>query len=158
MTHAAGRPRAVHVVVHGGLAAGLLDIVNATIFWFLYNGASPVRILQSVAAGLLGPAAFAGGKTTAALGLFLHFFIAVGMAAVYWLACLRWPALLGRPVMAGISYGVAAWLAMEHIVVPLSRAQPPPFILPWVIDSVLAHVVLIGLLLAFVARWSANRR
>jgi hypothetical protein len=158
MTHAAGRPRAVHVVVHGGLAAGLLDIVNAAIFWFLYNGASPVRILQSVAAGLLGPAAFAGGKTTAALGLFLHFFIAVGMAAVYWLACLRWPALVGRPVMAGISYGVAAWLAMEHIVVPLSRAQPPPFILPWVIDSVLAHVVLIGLLLAFVARWSANRR
>jgi uncharacterized membrane protein YagU involved in acid resistance len=158
MTHAAGRPRAVHVVVYGGLAAGLLDIVNAAIFWFLYNGASPVRILQSVAAGLLGPAAFAGGKTTAALGLFLHFFIAVGMAAVYWLACLRWPALVGRPVMAGISYGVAAWLAMEHIVVPLSRAQPPPFILPWVIDSVLAHVVLIGLLLAFVARWSANRR
>jgi hypothetical protein len=38
------------------------------------------------------------------------------------------------------------------------RSQPPPFILPWVIDSVLAHVVLIGLLLAFVARWSANRR
>jgi hypothetical protein len=27
-----------------------------------------------------------------------------------------------------------------------------------VIDSVLAHVVLIGLLLALVARWSANRR
>ena len=158
MTPDVGCPRAVHVVVYGGLAAGLLDIINATTFWFLYNGASPVRILQSIAAGLLGPAAFAGGKGTAALGLFLHFFIAVGMAAVYWLACLRWPALVRRPVIAGISYGVTAWLAMEHVVVPLSRAQPPPFILPWVIDSVLAHVVLIGLLLAFVARWSANRR
>lgn len=158
MTHAAGRPRAVHVVVFGGLAAGLLDIVNATTFWFLYNRATPVRILQSVASGLLGEDAFAGGKATAALGLFLHFFIAVGMAAAYWLACLRWPALVRRPVIAGIAFGIAAWLAMEHIVVPLSRAQPPPFILPWVIDSVLAHVVLIGLLLAFVARWSANRR
>ena len=158
MTQAAGRPRAVHVVVYGGLAAGLLDIVNATTFWFLYNGVSPVQILQSIAAGLLGPAAFAGGKATAALGLFLHFVIAVGMAAVYWLACLRWPMLVRRPAMAGISYGVAAWLAMEHVVVPLSRAQLPPFILPWVINSVLAHVVLIGLLLAFVARWSASRR
>lgn len=158
MTPVAGRPRAVHVLAFGGLAAGLLDIVNATTFWYLYNGTSPVRILQSIAAGLLGPAAFAGGRGTAALGLFLHFFIAVGMAAVYWLACLRWPALVRRPVTAGISYGIAAWLAMEHIVVPLSRAQSPPFILPWVIDSVLAHVVLVGLLLAFVARWSANRR
>jgi len=158
MTPDVRRPRAVHVVFYGGLAAGLLDIINATAFWFLYNGASPARILQSVAAGLSGPDAFAGGNVTAALGLFLHFFIAVGMAAVYWLACLRWPALVHRPVMAGISYGVAAWLAMEHVIVPLSRAQPPPFILPWVIDSVLAHVLLIGLLLAFVARWSANRR
>lgn len=158
MTPVAGRPRAVHVLAFGGLAAGLLDIVNATTFWYLYNGTSPVRILQSIAAGLLGPAAFAGGRGTAALGLFLHFFIAVGMAAVYWLACLRWSALVRRPVTAGISYGIAAWLAMEHIVVPLSRAQSPPFILPWVIDSVLAHVVLVGLLLAFVARWSANRR
>ena len=157
MTQAAGRPRAIHVVVYGGLAAGLLDIVNATMFWYLYSGASPVRILQSIAAGLLGPAAFAGGKATAALGLLLHFFIAVGMAAVYWLACLRWPVLVRRPVIAGIAFGLAAWLAMEHIV-PLSRAQPPPFILPWVIDSVLAHILLIGLLLAFIARWSASRR
>jgi hypothetical protein len=47
---------------------------------------------------------------------------------------------------------------MNWVVVPLSRATPPPFILPWFIDSVLAHVVLVGLLLAFVARWSANRR
>jgi uncharacterized membrane protein YagU involved in acid resistance len=152
------RPRGVHVIVYGGLAAGLLDIVNATTFWFLYSGASPVRILQSIAAGLLGPAAFAGGEVTAALGLFLHFFIACSMATAYWLACLRWPVLLRRPAIAGVCFGVAAWLAMEHIVVPLSRAQPPHFILPWFIDSVLAHVVLIGLLLAFVARWSASRR
>jgi uncharacterized membrane protein YagU involved in acid resistance len=158
MTQTAGRPRAVHVVVYGGLTAGLLDIVNATTFWYLYSGASPVRILQSIAAGLVGPAASAGGTATAALGLFLHFFIAAGMAAVYWRACLRWPVLVRRPVMAGIAFGLAAWLVMEHIVVPLSRAQPPPFILPWVIDSVLAHVLLIGLLLAFVARWSASRR
>lgn len=80
------------------------------------------------------------------------------MALVYWLACLRWPALLGRPVLAGVGYGVLTYFAMNHIIVPLSRAAPPPFILPWLIDNVLAHVVLVGLLLAFVARWSANRR
>lgn len=158
MTGAALRPRALHVVVYGGLAAGLLDIVNAMAFWFLYNGAPPARILQAIAAGLLGREAFAGGTATAALGLFLHFFIACGMAAVYWLACRRWLVLLRRPVVAGIAYGIATYLAMNWVVVPLSRAAPPPFILPWFIDSVLAHVVLVGLPFAFVARWSANRR
>ena len=158
MTGAASRPRALHVVVYGGLAAGLLDIVNATTFWFLYNSAPPARILQAIAAGLLGKESFAGGTATAALGLFLHFFIACGMAAVYWLASRQWPVLLQRPVAAGTAYGIATYLAMNWVVVPLSRATPPPFILPWFIDSVLAHVVLVGLLLAFVARWSANRR
>jgi hypothetical protein len=80
------------------------------------------------------------------------------MAAVYWLACLRWPVLLRKPVVSGTAYGIAAYLAMTYVVVPLSRATSPPFILTWFIDSVLAHVVLVGLLLAFVARWSANRR
>ena len=151
------RPRFLDVVVAGGLAAGLLDIVNATTFWFLYNGASPLLILQAIAAGLLGPESFAGGKATAALGLFLHFFIACGMALVYWLACRRWEVLVRRPVTAGIAYGVVTWFAMNHVIVPLSRAKPPPFILSWFIDGVLAHVVLVGLLLAFFARWSARR-
>jgi len=150
------QPRLVDVVLTGGLAAGLLDIINAVTFWFLYNGASPVRILQAIAAGVQGQAAFAGGTASAALGLFLHFVIACGMAAVYWLSCLRWPALLDRPVLAGVGYGVLAYLVMNYVIVPLSRATPPSFLLPWFIDSVLAHVVLVGLLLAFVARWSAN--
>lgn len=158
MTGAAARPRALHVVVYGGLAAGLLDIVNATTFWFLYNGAPPWLILQAIAAGLLGKESFAGGAATAGIGLFLHFFIACGMAAVYWLACRRWPALLQKPLAAGTAFGIGAYLAMTWVVVPLSRATPPPFILPWFIDSVLAHVVLVGLLFAYIARWSANRR
>jgi uncharacterized membrane protein YagU involved in acid resistance len=158
MTGAASRPSALHVIAYGGLAAGLLDIINATAFWYLYNGAPPARILQAIAAGLLGKAAFAGGAATAALGLFLHFFIACGMAAVYWLACRQWPVLVQRPVAAGTAYGIATYLAMNWVVVPLSRAMPPPFILPWFIDSVLAHVILVGLLFGFVARWSASRR
>lgn len=158
MTGTGSRPRMLDVVVYGGLAAGLLDIINATAFWYLYNGAPPGVILQAIAAGLLGKDSFAGGAGTAALGLFLHFFIACGMAAVYWLACRRWPALLRRPVVSGTAYGIATYLVMTYVVVPLSRTSSPSFILSWFIDSVLAHVVLVGLLLAFVARWSASRR
>ncbi len=79
------------------------------------------------------------------------------MGAVYWLACRRWPALVARPVAAGLAYGVVTWVAMNYVVVPLSRATPPPFIPAWFVDGILAHLLLVGLLLAFTARWSASR-
>ena len=151
-------PRALHVVLFGGIAAATLDIVNAIVFWQVHSGTPAARILQSIAAGLLGKAAFTGGAATAALGLALHFLIAFGMAFVYWLAASRLPALLRHPVAAGLGYGALTWVAMNHVIVPLSRAQPPPFIPAWFADGILAHLVLVGLLLAFVARWSANRR
>lgn len=151
------RPRALDVIVFGGAAVALLDIINACAFWYLHAGAPPARILQAVAAGLLGKAAFTGGATTAALGLGLHFLIAFGMAAVWWLACRRWPALVARPVAAGLAYGAVTWVAMNHVIVPLSRATPLPFIAAWFVDGILAHLLLVGLLLAFVARWSARR-
>ncbi len=153
------QPRAVDVIVAGGFAAALLDIVNAIVFWRLYSGTSATLILQSVAAGVQGKAAFAGGLTSAALGLALHFLIMFGMATVYWLACRRWPWMIARPIAAGVSYGLLTWIAMNYVIVPLSRAASSArFILSWFIDGLLAHVLLVGLLFAFVARWSALRR
>ncbi len=151
------QPRAVDVILVGGLAAGLLDILNAIIFWRLYSGTSAVRILQSVAAGVQGKTAFAGGAASAGLGLALHFFIMCAMAAAYWFACRRWPAIITRPVASGVAYGLLTWIAMNYAVVPLSRASSPPFILSWFVDGLLAHVLLVGLLFAFTARWSAAR-
>jgi hypothetical protein len=151
-------PRALHVVFYGGFAASTLDIVNAIVFWQLYSATPALRILQAIAAGVLGKEAFAGGAGTAALGLALHYLIAFGMAFAYWFAAARFPALLRHPVAAGLAYGAATWALMNYVVLPLSRAQPPPFIRAWFLDGILAHLVLVGLLLAFVARWSANRR
>jgi uncharacterized membrane protein YagU involved in acid resistance len=151
-------PQALHVVFYGGLAAATLDIVNAIAFWQLYSETPAMRILQAIAAGLLGKAAFEGGAGTAALGLALHYLIAFGMAFVYWLSAARIPALLRHPVAAGLVYGAVTWVAMNYVIVPLSRAAPPPFIPAWLADGILAHLLLVGLLLAFVARWSANRR
>jgi hypothetical protein len=151
------QPRAADVILGGGFAAGALDIVNAIVFWKLYAGTEPATILQAIAAGVQGKAAFAGGAASAALGLALHFLIMFGMAAVYWLACRRWPWMIERPAAAGVAYGLATWAAMNHVIVPLSRASPPPFIPAWFADGLLAHVLLVGLLFAFVARRSARR-
>ena len=63
-------------------------------------------ILQSVAGGILGKAAFAGGAGSAVLGLVLHLTIMCAMAAIYWLACRRWPRMIEKPLQAGVAYGL----------------------------------------------------
>ena len=142
----------MNFVLGAGLAAGLLDILNAIVFWRLYNGASATAILQSIAAGLLGKAAFAGGAATAALGLALHLLMMLAMAAVYWLACRRFRWMIDNPAKAGIAYGLLTWATMNYVVLPLSRAEPPPFIAAWFIDGLLAHLLLVGLLFSYAAR------
>jgi uncharacterized membrane protein YagU involved in acid resistance len=152
------KPGWSQVVLVGGALLAVLDIVNAAAFWYLYRGTSPVAILQSIAAGILGRDAFKGGAATAALGLALHLFIAFGIAAVYCLGYRLWPAMLERPILYGSIYGVVVYLVMNHVVVPLSRAVPVPFIPAWFLDNLFGHILLVGIPLALVARRYAGPR
>lgn len=151
------RPRAFETILWGGVAVAVLNIANAMTFWWVYSGATPRAILQSIAAGLLGRDAFSGGAATAWLGAFLHFFISCGIAAVFYIACLRWPILYRSALTCGIIYGAIVYLVMTHVVVPLSQATPVPFIPAWFAASLIGHIVLVGLPVALIARWSASR-
>jgi uncharacterized membrane protein YagU involved in acid resistance len=146
-----------HRVVLGGLVAGALDIVYACTFWAIRADVPPRRILQSIAAGLLGPASFQGGTATAALGLALHFLIAISMAAAYALAAVRWPVLALRPVACGALYGLVLYATMNLVVVPLSAAAPGPRDPLWIGSTIAAHVVLVGIPIALAARPAAPR-
>src|SRR5688572_14470479 len=84
---------AVSTILLGGLVAGTLDIVYAIGFWAIKAGVAPIRILQSIAAGVLGEASFNGGIGSAALGLVLHYLIMFAMVGVYFLLARRWPPL-----------------------------------------------------------------
>jgi len=46
-------------ILWGGVACGLLDITTALIAYSFF-GARPIRLLQGVAGGLLGPRTFDG--------------------------------------------------------------------------------------------------
>jgi hypothetical protein len=153
MTHTtAARSRArapwfAHPIVSGGTAAGLLDILAA----FGYRGAygvSPTRVLQGIASGVLGPASFQGGPSTAALGLLLHFVIAFGAAVVYYVASRGFPVLARRPVPCGLAYGIAVHAFMNLIVLPLSRVnfRTPPVQFHLVMIAI--HMVCVGLPIA----------
>jgi uncharacterized membrane protein YagU involved in acid resistance len=88
------------------LVAGTLDIVYAIVYWAIRMGLPARRILQSVASGLLGEAGFHGGAATAALGLVLHYGIAVSMAVAYYVVSRRVPALVRWPLALGAAYGL----------------------------------------------------
>jgi hypothetical protein len=141
-------PRAI---VLGGLVVGVLDIADAFIFFGL-RGASPVRILQGIAGGLLGRDSFAGGWQTAALGLAIHFFIATVVVAVYVLASrhMRW--LVKAPFITGPLYGIGVWLVMNFVVLPLSASGPSAFRTVVVINGLLIHMLGVGLPSALFAR------
>lgn len=135
-------------VVYGGLLAATLDLVYICSFVALLYGIGPQRIGHSIAAGWVGPdAARAGGGATAALGFASHFAIAVVMAIVYHLAAKRWPALVRHPWRYGALYGLALYIAMTYVVVPLSAAGDGTLkAWQWLdLAHVAAHVFLVGI-------------
>lgn len=139
-------------VLAGGLVAGTLDIVYAASFWKLTAGVPGLRILQSVAAGLLGSSAYDGGLRTASLGLFLHFVIALSMALAWYGVASRWSPARRFPLRAGAAYGLFLYLFMNFVVVPLSAADPGSGDALWVGLTVAVHVLFVGIPIALFVR------
>ena len=152
-TASSARPKAFQVVLLGGLIAGALDLTAACVVSSLRAGVRPIRVMQSVASGLLGDAAYTGGGKTAVLGVALHFLIATGWTAIFYFASRTLRFLTERAISAGLLYGVAVYLFMNFVVIPLSavphRAAPP---LSGRIIGMLVIMFCIGLPIAFVVR------
>jgi hypothetical protein len=138
-------------LLYGSLVVGILDLADAFIFFGL-RGARPIRILQSIASGLLGRAAFSGGLRTAVLGAALHFFIAFVVVATFFVAS-RYLAVLRRfPVWSGLMYGVVVYLVMNFVVLPLSAAGRGSFAWPVVANGLIIHMLGVGLPSSLFAR------
>jgi hypothetical protein len=138
-------------ILWGGSLAGALDITAAFVTAGL-RGIRPVRILQFIASGLLGPPAFQGGAGSAALGAVLHFFIAFSAATVFCLASRKLPWLTQRALVSGMLYGVAVYVIMYWVVTPLSAVRRGPFTWEAAIIAVITHIVCVGLPIALTAQ------
>ena len=144
------RPNALLAILAGGLAAGSLDLGSA----FVAFGANVPR---AIAAGLLGRGAFQGGTGTYILGVALHFFIALSAAAVYWGASRKLEFLREHPIVCGLFYGIAVFLVMNLVVLPLSALHVRgPFQLAGLIQGILIHMFFIGLPIAASVRFFAK--
>jgi uncharacterized membrane protein YagU involved in acid resistance len=141
------------------LVVGISDLLFAFTFYGLILGVPPLRIFQSVAAGVLGrPAAIEGGVKTFLLGIVLHFVVATCIATVFYLVARLLPFVIRYAVPSGLLYGMIAYLGMNYVVIPLSaigsRAGSKP--LRIFLTEIIGHAVLVGLPLAILAWRSAG--
>lgn len=136
----------------GGLIAGTLDICAAFLTAWLRRGIGPVRLLQFVASGLLGPASFEGGAKTAVAGLALHFLIATIWTIIFYLASRKWLSLIERPVMFGLLYGIAVYTFMNFVVLPLSLVARQRITAVGTTIGLLTIMFCIGLPIALIVR------
>ena len=135
-------------ILIGGAIAGTLDEICAivTMGW---------QIPRANAAGLLGPSVrHSTGIGIWILGLAIHFFIAFSAAAIYCLASQRLAFLKEHYIVCGMFYGIAVFLVMYLVVMPLCAFHfKGPYTLRLLIQGIVVHMLLIGLPIG----WSLHR-
>lgn len=133
-------------ILVGGAVAGTFDLIAAFIS---FGPGSP----RAIAGGLLGRSAFQGGAGTYILGVFLHYFIAFGAAAIYCLASRRLDFLYHHFFVCGLFFGIAIFLVMNLVVLPLCALHfMGPYQYRGLVQGILIHMFFIGLPISFALR------
>jgi hypothetical protein len=115
-------------------------------------GMGPVAVLEFVASGPFGDGALTN-PAFALPGALVHYAIMGCMVAAYvMLAPRALPALFGRPVLAGILYGLLLWGIMYWLVRPLRwPAMPLPHTIRGISQQLFSHIICVGIPIALIA-------
>jgi len=129
--------------------SGTLDISFAMILTVAFGREIP-NMLRFVASGPF-PSAVNMGTGGAILGLIVHFALMAIMATCLMLL-MRWkPERLDIPLLTGVAYGVITYFIMNWAVVPLRFHTPLPPKTLSIVTQAFAHIVLVGIPMAYVA-------
>jgi hypothetical protein len=107
-------------ILYAGALVGVLDITAACINAGVAYGFGPLRLLKGVAGGLLGRSALQGGFATAALGLAMHFTMALTVTTIFYALSRRLPLpqKLWGVVAVGLLYGAAVFAVNNFATAP----------------------------------------
>jgi hypothetical protein len=140
-------------IVSGWLLCAVLDITAAFVQGWVQAGRAPAGVLRGIASALLGGAAITGGAGMAAVGLAMHFTVALTATLVFYALSRRVAPLRTAPLLlVGPLYGVVVFCAMNFGTLPLlsvvrhlSLGTPPrwPGTMGWPLLGV--HMVCVGL-------------
>lgn len=154
----AARRSLVRPIVLGGLIIGIVQFVLQEWIVFSLLQQNPLMaVVQYITSGILGNAAFEGGIASALLGLLIHFFISFVIAGVFILSAERIPLLRRYAIAGALLYGIGVFVVMNMLVIPLSAAPAIPTpTLPWLIEIVVDHMLVVGLPLGILVRRNTN--
>ena len=130
--------------------SGSLDILLAMGLTVVYGRHIP-DMLRYVASGPF-PAATDMGGAGAILGLLVHFGLMAIMATAFMATVRGRPSLLKRIWLTGIAFGLISYLIMNWLVVPIRFGTPLPPKPVSIATQLFAHIVLVGLMFAAIAR------
>ena len=151
-------PIAARAILAAGLLCGIMDISAAFLTW-IPKGVTPLRLLQGIASGLIGPSSFRYGWSTGSLGLLIHFVIACSAATVFYTASRKLRVLLEHPWWAGVGYALVVYGVMYWIVMPRSRLHRGPVMLSYSLIAIVTHIICVGLPISLtVHRFSGRYR
>jgi hypothetical protein len=140
--------RAAKVILTAGAICGTLDGLSA----LALSKGHFVRLFQFIASGILGPDSFKGGMKSAALGVALHFLIALTASAVFYAASRAVPFLIDHAIISGALFGIAIHLFMNLAVIPMSAIGRRPFNPTSFAIQLLVHIVVVGQSIALTVR------
>ena len=151
------RPVSYSTILWIGLVAGTLDISDNLIYNAM-RGVTPAMVFRFIASGLVGTRVVQMGWVAVALGLVLHYFIALSWTVIFYAASRKIAVLWRRPVISGLLYGCVVYALMNYIVVPLSSV---PHLTRHIsvaarVNAVLAILLCIGLTISLLTRRYAS--
>ena len=145
--------RRSRAILTAWLLCGVLDISAACIQSWRQAGRMPDDVLRGVASALWGRAALDGGAPMAAIGLVMHFTVALTATLVFYALSRRFAFLRTAPLwIIGPLYGVVVFCAMNYGTLPalswvrsLYLGTPPrwPGAMGW--PQVGIHMICVGL-------------
>ena len=106
-------------ILTGWLLCGVLDITAACLQAWIQFARAPADVLRGVASALWGRAAMTGGPGMAAIGLAMHFTVALTATVVFYGLSRRIAFLRSMPLwIVGPLYGVIVFCAMNYGTLP----------------------------------------
>jgi hypothetical protein len=140
-------------ILTGWLLCGVLDISAACAQAWAQAGRTPAEVLKGVASALWGRAALDGGAGMAAIGLVMHFTVALTATLLFHVVSRRVRLLRVAPIwFVGPLWGVVVFAAMNYGTLPLLSwlrsfylGTPPrwPGSMGW--PQLVIHMVCVGL-------------
>lgn len=153
MQFSTSRPGAGAVLLTG-ITVGILDGAAALLNAWFRSAIPPARVFQYIASAMFGRDAYSGGGGMIAAGVFLHFLVAIIWSAIFFVAFPRIPVLRRNKWLVGCAYGIAVWLLMNFVVLPLTQVPPLNFTWQGVVTGLLIHMFVVGVTIVFmVRRW-----